>query len=196
MLPAGPTEFDLAHTYGGMPFGTLPIRPIILSYLTDYARTHVNAPFITAVSVESCLEEILAPDASTLHWDFKNDPDPPIEPFAPALFFGTSGSTATSKLVAQSHYNAAVNAEALRRHHRLRRGDRILGCLPIHHVNCLHFTIFATLTACGHAILASSFSPFDYPRLIGQFRPRIASVVPSILEALLGIWRQPIFPRA
>lgn len=122
------------------------------------------------------------------------DPDPPIEPSADALFFGTSGSTAASKLVAQSHYNAAMNADAVRRHHGLHRGDRILGCLPIYHVNSLHFTIFATLVSGAHVMLAHAFDPFSYPRLIEQFRPRIASVVPSILEALLGTWRQPTFP--
>ena len=128
------------------------------------------------------------------------DQDPPVgplsrvEPLADALFFGTSGSTAASKLVAQSHYNAAVNAEALRRHHRLGPGDRILGCLPIHHVNCLHFTIFATLVAGAHAILAQTFDPFGYPQLVERFRPRIASVVPSILEALLETRRRPTFP--
>lgn len=113
---------------------------------------------------------------------------------AEALYFGTSGSTAASKLVAQTHYNAAINAEALRRHHRLVPGDRILGCLPIHHVNGLHFTVFGALAAGAHVMLAHAFDPFAYPKLIEQFRPRIASVVPSILEALLATWRRRSLP--
>jgi acyl-CoA synthetase (AMP-forming)/AMP-acid ligase II len=149
---------------------------------------------IPTVSADFLPDAILAPNASALDEESINDLDPPIEPSDDALFFGTSGSTAASKLVAQSHYNVAVNAEAVRRHHGLRRGDRLLGCLPIYHVNSLHFTIFATLASGAHAILAHGFDPFGYPRLIEQFRPRIASVVPSILEALLGTWRQPIFP--
>jgi acyl-CoA synthetase (AMP-forming)/AMP-acid ligase II len=121
-------------------------------------------------------------------------PDRGVEPSADALFFGTSGSTAVSKLVAQSHANIAVNAEAVRRHHGLGRGDRMLGCLPIHHVNGLHFTIFATLASGAEAVLAHSFDPFGYPELIERFRPRLASVVPSILEALLATWRRPHVP--
>ena len=120
-------------------------------------------------------------------------PEPPPRslpsPEADAFFFGTSGSTAASKLVAQCHYNAAVNAEAVSRHHGISPGDRLLACLPIHHVNALHLTLFGTLWGGGHVMFAHALDPFGYPRLVERFRPRIASVVPSILEALLGTWR-------
>ncbi|MFI0214189.1 class I adenylate-forming enzyme family protein [Streptomyces lydicus] len=119
---------------------------------------------------------------------------PDLDPGADALYFGTSGSTAASKLVAQSHYNGAVNAEALRRHHGLGPGDRFLGCLPVHHVNGMHFTLFGTLAAGAHGILLTGFDPFGYPRVLNEYRPRIASVVPSILETLLQTWRTPQFP--
>src|SRR5207249_10857977 len=85
------------------------------------------------------------PDVPTLSDELIRDPEPDIPADAPALLFGTSGSTAISKIVAQSHYNAAINAYAVRCHHGLRRGHRILGCLPFHHVNGVHFTLFATL---------------------------------------------------
>jgi len=129
-----------------------------------------------------------APDASPV-----DEPGAP-DPFADALFFGTSGSTAASKLVAQCHYNVAVNAEAVRRHHGLRPGDRFLGCLPIHHVNGLHFTLLGTLAAGAHAILPAGFDPLRYPRILERFRPKIASVVPSILGALVDVWRDPQIP--
>lgn len=120
--------------------------------------------------------------------------EPVIDPAADALFFGTSGSTATSKLVAQSHYNAVINAAAVTRHHALRPGDRLLACLPIHHVNGLHFTVFGTLFAGAHVMFANRFEPLGYPGLLRTFRPRIASVVPNLLEALLETWRTPALP--
>jgi acyl-CoA synthetase (AMP-forming)/AMP-acid ligase II len=86
-------------------------------------------------------------------------PVPLPNPFADAPLFATSGSTAASKIVAQSHYNAAVNTEALQRHHGLAPGDRVLGCLPIHHVNGVHFTLFATVASGAHAFLAPQFDP-------------------------------------
>lgn len=120
--------------------------------------------------------------------------DIPAEPSADALLFGTSGSTAASKLVVQSHRNMMANAAALGAHHGLRPGDRVLGCLPVHHVNGLHFTVIGTLVAGAHTVLADSFSPFTYPDLLDRYRPRIASVVPSILEALVETWRAPALP--
>ncbi|WP_262379365.1 class I adenylate-forming enzyme family protein [Nonomuraea sp. PA05] len=110
------------------------------------------------------------------------------------FYFGTSGSTAASKLVAQSHRNVVSNAEAVRRHHGLAAGDRLLGCLPVHHVNGVHFSLMATFMAGAHVILADRFDPFAYPRLIEECRPRIASVVPSILETLTATWRRPSLP--
>jgi acyl-CoA synthetase (AMP-forming)/AMP-acid ligase II len=117
-----------------------------------------------------------------------------VDPYADALLFGTSGSTAASKLVVQSHYNAVVNAEGVGRHHGLRAGDRLLACLPIHHVNCLHLTVFGALAAGAHTFLAHGFDPFAYGRWVEGFRPRLASVVPSLLDALLTTWRKPNMP--
>ncbi|GGS10285.1 acyl-CoA synthetase [Streptomyces nojiriensis] len=117
-----------------------------------------------------------------------------LDPAADALYFSTSGSTAASKLVAQSHYNGAVNAEALRRHHGLGPGDRFLGCLPIHHVNGLHFSIFGVLASGAHGILLSGFDPFAYAALLTEYQVRVASVVPSILETLVETWRAPRLP--
>ncbi|WP_432145477.1 class I adenylate-forming enzyme family protein [Streptomyces sp. bgisy084] len=137
-------------------------------------------------------------DAITLpHWEDLAErglPLPPVDPTADALYFATSGSTAASKIVAQSHLNAVANAEAVRRHHGLAAGDRVLGCLPIHHVNGAHFTVLGTMMAGAHTILAESFSPMSYPKTLRYYRPRLASVVPGILEALAETWRGPEVP--
>ncbi|MEU2062006.1 class I adenylate-forming enzyme family protein [Streptomyces sp. NPDC013455] len=140
---------------------------------------------------------VTVPDPSTL-------PDGPdesgghgltdVRPGADALLFGTSGSTAASKIVAQTHGNAAANAEAFRRHHRVRPGERILGFLPIHHANGVHTTLFSPLFSGAHTVLAGAFSPFQYPELVERYRPRIASTVPSVLDSLLHTWREPRFP--
>ncbi|MEV6564968.1 class I adenylate-forming enzyme family protein [Streptomyces kronopolitis] len=141
-----------------------------------------------------------APHAGSLtlpHWADLADrelPLPSVDPAADALYFATSGSTAASKIVAQSHRNAVANAEAVRRHHGLAPGDRLLGCLPIHHVNGAHFTVLGAMMAGAHTILAESFSPMSYPKTLRHYRPRLASVVPGILEALTETWRGPEVP--
>ncbi|HUQ54069.1 long-chain fatty acid--CoA ligase [Lentzea sp.] len=114
--------------------------------------------------------------------------DPRVDASEDALYFATSGSTAASKLVAQSRLNATANAEAVRRHHRLSSTSRVLGCLPVHHVNGLHFSVLGTLMAGAQLILADSFSPLTYPGLVERYRPHLASVVPSVLETVLEVW--------
>lgn len=117
-----------------------------------------------------------------------------VEPMMTAMYFPTSGSTATSKVVAQSHASLIANARGVCAHHGLKPGDRLLGCLPLHHVNGVHFTLLATFVAGAHAFLVHSFDPFRYPELLRSTRPRIASVTPSILEVLLSTWRRPSLP--
>lgn len=159
--------------------------------------TALEATVLRAHTVEpdSYPDALAVPASTVLDDDPRAYVDPAIASTADALFFGTSGSTASSKLVAQSHGNAVVNAHAVIRHHGLRPGDRILGCLPLYHVNGVHFTLLATLVAGSHAVLAHGFDPSGYPRLIERFRPRLASVVPSILEVLADAWRGVTPPR-
>jgi acyl-CoA synthetase (AMP-forming)/AMP-acid ligase II len=146
------------------------------------------------VNVAEGLDAIRLPNPHSLPEPCTPWVDPLLDPDTDALYFGTSGSTAASKIVAQSHYNAAVNADAVSRHHGLRRGHRFLGCLPVHHVNGVHFSLLGTLASGAHAIIAEDFDMFQYPRLIETYRPHIASVVPSILELLAETWRRPAIP--
>lgn len=112
----------------------------------------------------------------------------------PALLFGTSGSTAASKIVVQSHQAMASNAEAVRRHHHLDPGTVILGGLPIHHVNGVHFTLIATLYAGAQVVLPQQVLSSGYRNLFDNHEPDLASLVPPLLEALLirsPNWRPP-----
>jgi acyl-CoA synthetase (AMP-forming)/AMP-acid ligase II len=78
-----------------------------------------------------------------------------------------------------------VNCIATVRHHRLRPGEVVLGCLPTSHVNGLHFTLFSVICAGAHVVMSRDFDPGAYTQLAKVARPRIASVVPSILNSLL-----------
>ncbi|MFD9702601.1 class I adenylate-forming enzyme family protein [Lentzea sp. NPDC059081] len=147
-------------------------------------------------------EPLVGADAFGLHdWrEIRHDDratgwtDPRVDPSLDALYFATSGSTAASKLVAQSRLNATANAEAVRRHHRLTSGSRVLGCLPVHHVNGLHFSVLGTLMAGAQLVLADSFSPLTYPGMVERYRPHLASVVPSVLETVLEVWGRRSLP--
>lgn len=148
----------------------------------------------TEVPADLVVDALAIPDPTTLPDPLDDLPRVSVHAMTDALFIGTSGSTAASKMVAQTHLNIVSNAIAVSTHHRLRPGRPLLGCLPIHHVNGLHFTVFAPLYAGTQVLIAARFDPFHYPRLLESYRPRIASVVPSILEALLDVWRDRTTP--
>ncbi|MET7608646.1 class I adenylate-forming enzyme family protein [Streptomyces avermitilis] len=112
----------------------------------------------------------------------------------PAFLFGTSGSTAASKLVVQPHRALTSNAEAVRRHHGLDGATTLLGGLPIHHVNGVHFTLVAVVHSGAHVVLPQRISPFGHRALIDAHRPHIVSLVPPVLQMLLATgrgWRPP-----
>lgn len=142
----------------------------------------------SGVAEAAGVDAVELPDVRSLP-DLGHRTDRPLDPAGDALLFSTSGSTAAAKVVAQSHRNAVTNAEGFRRHHRLQPGDRILGFLPIYHVNGVHSTLLGPIVAGAHVTLAHALDPFGYPQLLRDVRPRIASVVPSALEALLVTWR-------
>ena len=112
-----------------------------------------------------------------------------LSPADAAFMFGTSGSTAASKVVMQSHRALVSNAQALERHHGLSPGTSIAGGLPLHHVNGIHFTVIAVLYAGAHVVIPQQFSPFTYRAQLDEHQPQIASVVPSVLESLLATGR-------
>ncbi|MCJ9750404.1 acyl--CoA ligase [Neorhizobium sp. BETTINA12A] len=144
------------------------------------------------------LDNSVLPDALNLPFldEIDSHPflQPVLQPWNDTFLIGTSGSTAASKIVRQTHGNAAANARDVIAHHRMQAGETFLGCLPIHHVNGLHFTLLATLLAGCHANLLQGFDPIRYPLILAAVRPRIASVVPSILDALTTVWRDRSLP--
>lgn len=128
---------------------------------------------------------IVLPDLSSfveLAPDFEGQE---LEVKSRAMCFPTSGSTASSKIVAQSHYNIMANAQALQQHHDIQSDFTLLGCLPIYHVNGVHFTLCATLWSGSHAVLLESFNSTLFADCVNTYTPHVASVVPSILENIL-----------
>ncbi len=112
---------------------------------------------------------------------------------APAFMFGTSGTTAASKLVVQSHQAVVSNAEAMRRHHGLDTDAKIMGGLPLHHANAVNFTAVVA-HAGAHLVIPQQINALRYRAQLDEHQPTIASVVPTVLEAVLATgrgWRPP-----
>lgn len=113
----------------------------------------------------------------------------------PVLIFFTTGSTAASKPVAQSSYNVLVNTVALGRHLRLEPGRRLLGVLPICFANGLQLSVLAPMVSGATCVLLEEFHPMTYLQQLADAQASVASLVPSMLDALTRTRNPPSLPR-
>ncbi|WP_371658057.1 class I adenylate-forming enzyme family protein [Streptomyces sp. NBC_00280] len=111
-----------------------------------------------------------------------------------ALAVFTTGSTAASRAVAQSHSAVTANVLATAAHHRMAPGEVMACALPISHVNGLHFGLLAPLYTGGSCLLFEKFEPLTYLGVLRRERATRATTVPSLLQALLGRKRWPELP--
>jgi acyl-CoA synthetase (AMP-forming)/AMP-acid ligase II len=118
---------------------------------------------------------------------------PPAGPASlrPAFIVYTTGSTAASRAVAQSNYSVVVDAVAVARHHAMRPGDVMACPLPISHVNGLEFGLLATLFSGGTCLLFQAFEPLTCLDIMDREAATRATMVPSLLQALLHRRRWP-----
>lgn len=108
-----------------------------------------------------------------------------------AFVLYTTGSTAASKAVAQSHYAVTINTIATARHHLMRPGEVMACALPVSHVNGLHFGVLATLFTGGTCLLFQTFEPLTYLQVLDREHAKRATTVPSLLRTLLDVRKWP-----
>ena len=112
----------------------------------------------------------------------------PLEPVssnALALLMYTSGTTGQPKGVMLTQANLAANAQAICAEHALTADDRVLGVLPLYHINAVAVTMLAPLAVGGSVAMAPKFSS---ARFWAQTQGRHCTwinVVPTIISFLL-----------
>ena len=140
-----------------------------------------------------CQVVVVDPDAQTLA-----DEDPGAALTAPAaepgrapdaddlaLLMYTSGTTGWPKGVMLSHANLVANARAIAAEHALTPQDRVLGVLPLYHINAFAVTMLAPLASGGSVAMAPKFSAARFwDQALGCGCTWI-NVVPTIVSYLL-----------
>jgi long-chain acyl-CoA synthetase len=162
--------------------------PARISTQLDFAETHFLLYELACAGVaEACV-------GTRRSWSFEAferssglqepTPAPFPAPTDAALILFTSGTTGTPKAIVQSHYAVAQNAWALVKHHGIQPGTRLLGVLPLHHVNGLEFTVFAAMLGGGHTVLADGFDATAFWSIVRQHGIELVSLVPNLLRLL------------
>ena len=116
--------------------------------------------------------------------DAAGDPLPPAAE-AVALLMYTSGTTGRPKGVMLTQANLAANAGAIAAEHALHSGDRVLGVLPLYHINAFAVTMLAPLASGGSVAMAPKFSAARFWAQAAEHGCSWLNVVPTIVSYLL-----------
>lgn len=112
-------------------------------------------------------------------------PEPAPAPDATALLMYTSGTTGVPKGVMLSQSNLAANAQSIAAEHLLTPADRVLGVLPLYHINAFAVTMLAPLASGGSVAMAGRFSAARFWLQAIESRCTWLNVVPTIVSYLI-----------
>lgn len=105
---------------------------------------------------------------------------------SPALLMYTSGTTGTPKGVVLTHANLIANARTISAEHKLTDADRVLGSLPLFHINGLVVTVLTPLVHGGSVAMTSRFSVASFWDQVKQYECTWINGVPTIISYLLN----------
>lgn len=117
---------------------------------------------------------------------------PPPAPDALALLMYTSGTTGVPKGVMLTQANLVANAHAIGAEHALGADDRVLGVLPLYHINAFTVTMLAPLAHGGSVVVAPRFSAGQLWQQAERHGCTWLNGVPTIISYLL---EGPVPPR-
>ena len=101
-----------------------------------------------------------------------------------ALIVYTSGTTGLPKGVVLTQYNLMADADGIAKWHGLKRGDRMMCVLPIHHVNGTVVTMITPMYYGGTTVLNQKFHTKKFFQRLANEKIQVVSVVPTLLQFL------------
>ncbi|MBU6259572.1 MAG: AMP-binding protein [Burkholderiales bacterium] len=109
----------------------------------------------------------------------------PLPGDRPALLMYTSGTTGRPKGVVLSQGALAANARAISLEHDLGPRDRVLGVLPLYHINAFVVTMLAPLAHGGSVAMVARFSSHRFWEQVQRHACTWINLVPTMIAYLL-----------
>lgn len=134
-----------------------------------------------------CRVVVVDPDALSLPDEMNGSAPaaPAPRPDDLALLMYTSGTTGRPKGVMLTQANLVANASAIAAEHALTPADRVLGVLPLYHINAFAVTMLAPLASGGSVAMAPKFSAARFWSQAVDNGCTWINVVPTIVSYLL-----------
>jgi long-chain acyl-CoA synthetase len=134
-----------------------------------------------------CRVVVVDPDALSLPDEMSGSlpAAPAPRPDDLALLMYTSGTTGRPKGVMLTQANLVANAKAISAEHALTAADRVLGVLPLYHINAFAVTMLAPLASGGSVAMAPKFSAARFWAQAVDSACTWINVVPTIVSYLL-----------
>ncbi len=132
--------------------------------------------------------DVIVADPDGLRLSGEDDAEqalPAVPAGAVALLMYTSGTTGVPKGVMLTQANLAANARSISAEHALGPSDRVLGVLPLYHINAFAVTMLAPLAHGGSVALAPRFSAARFWAQAFDTQCTWINVVPTIISFLL-----------
>ena len=126
------------------------------------------------------------PVFASIEWDAGDDGLPETTRGHDALLMYTSGTTGVPKGVLLTHESLIENAKNIAAEHRLTPEDRVLGSLPLYHINGLVVTIVTPLVHGGSVAMTPRFSAATFWPDAVRYQCTWINVVPTIISYLLN----------
>ena len=132
------------------------------------------------------LDSKALPVFASVEWDAADDELPETTPDHEALLMYTSGTTGIPKGVLLTHESLIENAKNITTEHRLTPKDRVLGSLPLYHINGLVVTLVTPLVHEGSVAMTPRFSAATFWLDAIRYQCTWINVVPTIISYLLN----------
>ncbi len=163
-----------------------------------YVLEHSDSRLILASGEWAEKVRALSPRAAVLEVDHDDLllPAPQTDTAAPspdavALLMYTSGTTGRPKGVMLTQANLVANARSIAIEHALTSGDRVLGVLPLYHINAFAVTMLAPLASGGSVAMAPRFSAARFWAQAQESRCTWLNLVPTMVSYLIEGDRAP-----
>jgi len=159
----GTLQLLLGALHGGWCVNPVNLlsQPEQMRYVLDHSDSKLilaSGEWVEKVRALSPRAPVLAVDHENLVLPALHTATPAPSPESTALLMYTSGTTGRPKGVLLTQANLAANALAITNEHALICADRVLGVLPLYHINAFAVTMLAPLASGGSVAMAPRFS--------------------------------------